>query len=153
LEHTWRSVSDPHYRGSLLSPPFYYPTPLVLAYSENLLGAAPVYWALRLGLNEELAYQWWMIACSALNFLTFAIVARWLGCNHLLTLFGAYLWAFALVHVEQAKHQQTIPRFWMPLAAYYAWQLALAPNLRSLNRLLACVFLQAAACVYTGWFL
>ena len=27
---------------------------------------------------------------------------------------GAYLWAFALVHLEQAKHQQMIPRLWMP---------------------------------------
>lgn len=153
LEHSWRCVSDSNYCGTLLSPPFYYPAKLVLAYSENLLGAAPVYWALRLGLPEDLAYQWWMIVLSGLNFVAFAVVARWLGCNHFLTVFGAYLWAFALVHVEQAKHQQTIPRFWMPFAAYYAWQLALAPSVRSLNRLLGCVFLQATACIYTGWFL
>src|SRR5437868_3689521 len=67
LEHTWRVVSDPGYRGTLLSPPFFYPTPLVLAYSENLLGAAPAYWALRLMLPPDLAYQWWMIAMNALN--------------------------------------------------------------------------------------
>ncbi len=46
---------------------------------------------------------------------------------HVLALLGGYLWAFALVHVDQIKHQQMIPRFWMPLAAYYAWSFALGP--------------------------
>ena len=70
-----------------------------------------------------------------------------------LALLGAYLWAFALVHLEQVKHQQMIPRFWMPLAVYYAWSFALAPSARWLNRMLACTFLQCISCVYTGWFL
>src|SRR5947207_9231935 len=50
LEHTWRAVSDPNYRGSLASPPFFYPARHVLWYSETFLGAAPVYWAMRLGM-------------------------------------------------------------------------------------------------------
>jgi hypothetical protein len=66
---------------------------------------------------------------------------------------GGYLWAFALVHIDQVKHVQMIPRFFVPLAVYYAWQLAAGPNLRSLNRTIAFTFLQTAACIYTGWFL
>ena len=46
-----------------------------------------------------------------------------------------------------------IPRFWMPLAASYAWSFALTPSTRWLNRMLACTFLQCISCVYTGWFL
>jgi hypothetical protein len=102
---------------------------------------------------DEPAYQWWQIACGALNFVAAALATRWFGCGHLLAALGGFLWAFALVHIDQTKHQQMIPRFWMPFAVYYAWQLALAPSLKSLNRTLACVFLQSAACVYTGWFL
>src|SRR5439155_14637517 len=153
LEHSWRAVSDPNYCGTLLSPPFFYPERLVLAYSENFLGAAPLYWGLRLVMPDEAAYQWWMLLCGVLTFAAFAAVARWLGCNHFLAALGGFLWAFALVHIEQGKHQQMLPRFWMPLAAYHAWKLAAAPNVRSLNRTLACAFLQAATCIYAGWFL
>lgn len=153
LEHTWQVVANPDYRGTLLSPPFFYPTPLVLAYSESLLGAAPAYWLLRLGLSDVHAFQWWMILMNALNFVAFAAVARWLGCGHGTAVFGGFLWAFALVHVEQIRHQQLIPRFWMPVAAYHAWHLAAGPNLRSLNRLAGCIVLQTVTCIYTGWFL
>jgi hypothetical protein len=94
-----------------------------------------------------------MIVCGALTFAGFAGAARWLGCNHFLAALGGFLWAFALVHVEHGKHQQMLLRCWMPLAAYHAWHLARTPNLRSLNRTLAFSFLQAATCIYSGWFL
>jgi hypothetical protein len=153
LEHTWRAVSDPVYCGSLLSPPMFYPQKLTLAYSETFLGVAPLYWGLRLGLPDTLAFQWWAILCAALNFAAFAVVARRLGCNHLLAALGGFLWAFGLCLVVHHKHQQIIPRFWMPPAVYYAWLLATVPSLRALNRTIAFAFLQVTACVYTGWFL
>lgn len=153
LEHTWQVVANPDYRGSLFSPPFFFPEPYTLWYSEHLLGVAPAYWALRLAMPADLAYQWWQILMDALNFLAFAAVVRWLGGPHPLAVLGGYLWAFALVHIDQIKHQQMIPRFWVPLAVYHAWVFALAPATRPLNRMLACVFLQSIACVYTGWFL
>src|SRR5207248_6763683 len=153
LEHTWQSVSNPAYRGSLFSPPCYFPEPYTLWYSEHLLGVAPVYWAFRLVMPYDLAYQWWQIVLSALNFVAFAAVVRWLRGPHVLAVLGGYLWAFALVHLDQIKHQQMIPRFWMPLAAYHAWAFALAPSARHLNRMMACVFLQSVSCVYSGWFL
>src|SRR5205085_3491733 len=95
----------------------------------------------------------WMILMSALNFVAFAAVARWLGCGHLLAVLGGVLWAFAAVHVEQLKHQQLIPRFWMPLAVYHGWLFATAPGVRSLGRAAACVFLQTVTCINAGWFL
>jgi hypothetical protein len=153
LEHTWQVVSNPEYRGTLLTPPFFFPAPLTLAYSENLLGVAPVYWALRLGLPADVAFQVWMVLLNALNFVAFAAVCRWLGCGPVCAAFGGYLWAFGMVHVFQLGHQQLIPRFWVPLGIYHGWRLATEPDLRPLNRVLACVFLQAAACFHTGWFL
>ena len=153
LEHSWQSVSNPSYRGSLFSPPCFYPQRHTLWYSEHFLGVAPAYWALRLAMPYDFAYQWWQIILDALNFAAFAYAARRLGCLHLLALLGGYLWAFGLVHIDQIKHQQMIPRYWMPLAVYYAWSFALAPAARALNRMLACTFLQCISCVYTGWFL
>jgi hypothetical protein len=153
LEHTWQAVSNPGYRGSLFSPPCFFPEPYTLWYSEHLLGIAPLYWSLRLALPDDIAYQWWQILTNALNFVAFGAAARWLRVPHVLAILGGYLWAFGPVHIDQIKHQQLIPRFWMPLAVYHAWAFALAPAARSLNRMLACVFLQSVSCVYTGWFL
>lgn len=153
LEHSWQSVSNPNYRGSLFSPPCFFPQKHTLWYSEHMLGVAPVYWALRLAVSHDLAYQWWQIVLAGLNFVAFAYAARRLNCPHIIALLGGYLWAFGLVHIDQIKHQQMIPRFWMPLAVCYAWSFALQPTTRSLNRMLGCAFMQCISCVYTGWFL
>jgi hypothetical protein len=153
LEHSWLALSDPDYCGGLLSPPMFAPTKWTIYYSENLWGAAPLYWALRPALPHDLAYIWWQIVLNALNFVAFAVVARWLKWPHLVAVGGAFLWAFAVVHADQIKHQQMIGRAWMPLAAYYALALVREPSARALNRLCACVFLQCLTCIYTGWFL
>ena len=90
-----------------------------------MLGVAPLYWSLRLAMSDIHAYQWWQILLAALNFVAFAQAVRRLGCPHILAILGGYFWAFGLVNLEQIKHQQMIPRFWMPLAACYAWSFAL----------------------------
>ncbi|QDU18553.1 hypothetical protein [Urbifossiella limnaea] len=153
LEHSWLSLADPGYAGTLTRPPFFHPERWAWWYSETLIGAAPIYWALRTVTDDQLAYSWWMIACSALNFVSFAVVARRLGCAHAAAALGAVGFAFLAVVTEQQKHQQLIPRFWMPPAVYYAWLLGSAPSARALGRMLACLALQGVTCVYTGWFL
>lgn len=153
LEHSWRALADPGYPGTFFSPPCFAPQRYTVYYSENLWGTAPVYWALRLGLPDAAAYQWWQVLVNLPNFVAFAVAARWLKVPHALALLGAFLWAFGSVHVEFLKHQQMIPRFWMPLAVYHAVALAGAPSVRAAALLLLWVFLQCLACVYTGWFL
>ncbi len=153
LENSWLALSDPNYRGSLLTAPFYFPAKWNIYYSENLFGVAPLYWVLRLGLPYDLAYIWWQILLNLLNFVAFAVVARWMRWPHLVAIGGAFLWAFAMVHADQIKHQQMIGRFWMPVALYYAIALVTEPSAKALNRLLGSVFLQSLACIYTGWFL
>src|SRR5215813_2605438 len=59
LEHEWRCLSDREYVGTFWSPPFFHPTPNVLAYSENLIGAAPIYWLFRCVLGEVQSFQLW----------------------------------------------------------------------------------------------
>jgi hypothetical protein len=153
LENSWKAVSDPDYCGTLLSPPMFFPAKYTIFYSETLFGVAPLYWLCRLVLPFDLAYAWWQILLNLLNFVAFAVVARWLRWPHLVAVGGAFMWAFAMVHADQIKHQQLIGRFWMPLAAYYAISLLAAPSTKALNRLFLCVFMQCLACVYTGWFL
>lgn len=153
LENSWLALSDPNYCGSLLTAPFYFPTKWTIYYSENMFGVAPLYWALRLVLPYDLSYAWWQILLNALNFVAFAVVARWMKWPHLVALGGAFMWAFAMVHADQIKHQQLIGRFWMPVAVYYAIVLVTEPSTKALNRLLGSIFFQSLACVYTGWFL
>ncbi len=168
LEHTWQAVVNPNFAGSLFSPPCFYPEPATLWYSEHMLGVAPVYWCLRLIFSAETSYQLWQIILNGLNFVAFALILRWLRSPHVLAILGGYLWAFGLVHIDQVKHQQMIPRFWVPLALYHAWSLVSALRtwaepaeaserrprpLRHMGGLLLSVFLQSISCVYTGWFL
>lgn len=153
LENSWLVLTQPDYRGTLITPPFCFPQRGTIYYSENLFGSAPVYWALRAVLPLDLAYMWWQIALCALNLVAFALVCRWWGLPHLLAACGGFLWAYALVHADQIKHQQMIGRFWMPFAAYYAWALVTDPTPKALNRLLGSVFLQCLTCFYSGWFL
>jgi hypothetical protein len=171
LEHSWQVLVNPEYPGSLFSPPCFYPEPATLWYSEHMLGAAPAYWGLRLIFPAEASYQAWQILLTALNFAAFALVLRWLRSPHAVAILGGYLWAFGLVHIDQIKHQQMIPRFWVPLALYHAWAFVIAlrsdprgaapgeptgPSatpLRHLAGMLGAVFFQSVSCVYTGWFL
>ncbi|MFM8274374.1 MAG: hypothetical protein ACKODX_18865, partial [Gemmata sp.] len=155
LENSWLALTDPNYKGTLLSPPMYHPERYTLLYSENLFASAPIYWALRAVMSHDLAYIWWQIGCGALNFVSFAVVARWLRLSHALAVAGAFLWGFAVVHADQIKHSQMIPRFFAPFAAYYAIQLVTEPaqKAKALSRMLGALFFQCLACVYSGWFL
>ncbi len=159
LEHTWRVVSDPTYPHTLWSPPFYYPTTLVMSYSENMLGVAPVYWGLRTVLPTDLAYQVWMMVLSGLNYAAMSAVLACVRIRagerlpHLLVALGGFLWAFGLPVQAQLNHQQLIARFWMPAAAACAWQFARDPSARRLNRVFLFLFLQTLTCVNAGWFL
>src|SRR3954463_15640339 len=65
LEHSWLWLTKADYAGTLWSPPFFAPTPLTLAYSETLLGTAPLYWLLRAFCPELPAFLLWTMLVSA----------------------------------------------------------------------------------------
>ncbi|MFZ1331186.1 MAG: hypothetical protein WAR83_03310, partial [Flavobacteriales bacterium] len=49
--------------------PFMYPYKNVIAFSDNLLGTAPLYSLFRsIGYNRESAFQFWILALFALNY-------------------------------------------------------------------------------------
>jgi hypothetical protein len=153
LEHSWLWVSKPGYVGTLWSPPFFYPAPRTLAYSENLLGTAPLYWLFRAACGPPVAYAAWMITVCALTYATTALALRWFGVGHGLAAFGAFVFAFGLPRVANLMHQQLLPHLFAPLAVAAAWRLATRPQLLTLAGFLAACFLQALASIYLGWFL
>jgi len=153
LEHSWRWLTRPDYVGTYWSPPFFHPQPLVLAYSENLLGTAPLYWLLRVATPQVLAYQLWMLLVTALTYVSFAAVLRRLGIGHLLAALGGFVFAFGLPRVAQIEHQQLLPHVFAPWAVLAAWRLLEQPTLATLTGLLAASYLQVLASIYLGWFL
>jgi hypothetical protein len=153
LEHSWLWLTRSDYAGTLWSPPCFYPQPNTLAYSENLLGTAPLYWLLRSFAAPLLAYQLWMLAVTGLTFATAAWMLRRFGATHGLCALGAGLFAFGLPRVAQIGHQQLLPHLFAPLALWAAWRFLEAPRTRMLAALLVAMFLQTLASIYLGWLL
>ena len=153
LEHSWRWLTQPDYCGTYWSPAFYYPQPLVLAYSENLLGTAPLYWLLRTGGPPIAAYQLWMMLVTGLTYVSFAAVLRRFGVGHLLAALGGFVFAFGLPRVVQIGHQQLLPHLFAPWAVLAAWRFLQSPTVGWWAGLLAASFVQLLASIYLGWFL
>ena len=153
LEHSWRWLTQPDYVGTYWSPAFFHPQPLALAYSENLLGTAPLYWLLRLSCPPMLAYQLWMMLVTALTYVSFAAVLRRFGVGHLLAALGGFVFAFGLPRVTQIGHQQLLPHLFAPWAVLAAWRFMQRPTIGSFAGLLAASFAQLLASMYLGWFL
>src|SRR5687768_1748130 len=60
LEHSYRWVRGEPSHGDFWSPPFFYPAHNTAAYTDLLLGAAPLFWAWRvLGAVPDTAFQLW----------------------------------------------------------------------------------------------
>ncbi len=153
LEHTWLWATRPGYVGTLWSPPCFYPAPLTLAYSENLLGTAPLYWLFRTGCTPLAAYIAWMVAVSALTYAATAGALRCFGVGHVFAAFGGFVFAFGLPRVVNVCHQQLLPHLFAPVAVCAAWRMVTRPRLRTLAVLVAACILQALSSIYLGWFL
>ncbi|MBE9012460.1 hypothetical protein IQ250_19875, partial [Pseudanabaenaceae cyanobacterium LEGE 13415] len=153
LEHTFQSVFHPDRVGNLWSPRFFFPFENTLALSENMLGAAPLYWLARAFFTPDLAYQCWTIACVVLCYVCFAIFLRSFKVSHVLSAFGGFIFAFGLVRIGRLFHSQLLPQFFTPLALLFIWKFLRQPTPNRLRLALACIFLQVAAGIYLGWFL
>lgn len=151
LEHSWLWLTKPDYVGTFWSPAFFHPQPLVLTYSENLLGTAPLYWALRLACPPILAFQLWTMLVTSLTYVSFAAVLRRFGSGHVLAALGGFVFAFGMPRIAQVGHQQLLAHVFAPWAMLAAWRFAERPALGSLTWTLATSFLQLLASVYLGW--
>jgi hypothetical protein len=153
LEHSWKWLSDSDYTFFYWSPPCFYPAEQTLAYSENLLGTAPIYWLARIVTSELPAYQIWMIAVTGLTYVAMAWTLRRFGVTHLLVALGAACFAFGLPRINQLCHQQMLPAMFSPLAVYSLWRFVEGPTVGRLALVTFFVVLQLLSSIYLGWFL
>jgi hypothetical protein len=121
LEHTYRWLTGDPLHHRLWDPPVYYPTPNVLAFSDTLLSAAPIYWAWRgLGPAPDTAYQLWVLTASALNALGgYLLLRRGVGTGAAGAAAGAFLFAFGAPRVSQVVHPQLYLHFYTSLILYF----------------------------------
>ena len=153
LEHGYRIIRHTETAGTFWSPGFFFPTRGVLAYSDNLIGSAPVYWIWRLMFDPEAAFSLWMISCCILNFASFAAFGRRLRLHPCLIAAGAMIFAFGFHRSMLIKHQQMLPHFFLPLAIWAAWEWSRRPTLWKVAAVAVCIYLQLLCGIYLGWFL
>ncbi|MEO8879816.1 MAG: hypothetical protein ABI446_05420 [Gemmatimonadaceae bacterium] len=167
LEHGYRWLTGMPGHERFWSPPVFYPVANTAAYSDVLLGVAPLYWPLRLaGLAPDSAFQSWMLALATLNFAS-AFILFWRGfrCRPLASAVGAVVLSFAAMRTSQVMHAQLIAHCYIVLAIFALLRVfEPEPELRAgvtiVERRTVWIFALAAACVaqlyssfYYGWFL
>lgn len=114
LEHIYQYLAGN--TNSYWSAPFMYPEPETISYSDNLLGTSPIYILFRiLGCSVYLSFQLWYLTLSLLNFLTAALMFRFLLNDTRAALIGAFIFAFSIALYSQIGHAQTFPRPGIPL--------------------------------------
>src|SRR5262249_54654073 len=118
LEHDYRwAIRDPNH-PDLWSTPALFPLPNTLAFSDNLLGVAPLYGLWRvLGAGPQTALQLWALTCAILDFGAFWLYARrcW-SLGAFASGLAAFVFAFGNVRIAQINHLQLLPQFYSVVA-------------------------------------
>ena len=150
LEHGYQylTTSDMPYWNA----PFFFPEKNVIAYSDNLLGALPIYVICRFFTDRETAYQLWYFILSGLNFAGAYYALKRLNVSVYAASVGAFIYAFSLIMLMQTIHIQLLPRFAAPLAivSFYLW---LRGNTTYFYVSLLLLVYQFYCAVYLGYFL
>ncbi|MBV8879988.1 MAG: hypothetical protein JO332_08500 [Planctomycetaceae bacterium] len=157
LEHEVRWATGDPAHARLWDPPTFYPAPNVAAYSESLLGVAPLYgfWRL-LGVPWDAAYGLWLMTITTLNFVAvYLLLFRTLRFGAAASSFGAFLFAFASSRFAHIGQSQLLAGFYLAPALHALVRIFSAEGRHTPGVLLffaACVA-QIYACFYIGWFL
>src|SRR5690349_17320021 len=128
LEHFFRWVSGVH--QDYWNVTFFYPFPLIMAFSDNLFGAAPIYALLRwIGFDMTSAYQGWYFLGFGCNYAAAVYVLSRLKFRPLAAGMGAFFFTFGLPVLAQEVHAQLLYRFGVPLSCYFLWSFYQEPRL------------------------
>lgn len=108
---------------SFWDAPFFFPEKNTIAYSDNLLGSAPIYSFFRLiGLTTFTAYQCWYVSLVVLNYTCAYFFLNTVFKNRYSAVLGAMIFAFSIALFSQIAHAQTFPRFAIPIALLYIFK-------------------------------
>jgi hypothetical protein len=162
LEHGYRWVTRWPKHLSFWDAPYFHPVPNVVAYSDAMLGSGPLYWLFRvIGISELPSYQLWLMSVLALDFVAMLWFLRdSLKLGRVGSAWGAFLFAFASMRVQQLDHQQLLPHFLTVLAIQFlvrAFRAQTAGNPRTVfwrvSGWLVAAALAGIAQLYTGFYL
>lgn len=120
LEHGYRWLLHAPGHHSLWSPPVFFPTPNTAAYSDILLGVAPLYWPWRFaGVPPDTAFQLWTMTIVSVNYVGALVCCRrLLRVNWVAASLGAFVFAFGSTRIAQVTHQQLLGQGYTLLACY-----------------------------------
>src|SRR5262249_33271320 len=118
LEHVYQWLRGNPLHRELWSPPIFYPTREVLAFSDTLLSAGPLYWPWRLtGLPADTSFQLWLMTCVSVNYLAFfLLLRRTLGLGVMPVTMGAFLFAFGAPRIVELGHPHLVTHFYSVIA-------------------------------------
>ncbi|HLX10635.1 MAG TPA: hypothetical protein VKY89_22490 [Thermoanaerobaculia bacterium] len=155
LEHTFRwAVRRPDH-ASFWNLPMFFPAKNVLAYSESLLGVAPLYCLWRgLAVPPDAAFQLWLLSMAALNFAgCHLLLRRTFGCERAAAACGSFLFAFGNSRTAQLHHPQLLSALASLLTLYCLGRLLRQPRAASwwLPAAVACMVAQVYAGYYVAW--
>jgi hypothetical protein len=165
LEHGYRWIIGDNLHRKFWNPPIFFPATNTAAYSDILLGTAPIYWLFRaFHLPYDTSFQLWMMTVLLLNFLlTFLLLNRVLGLSIIASCGGAYIFAFGGIRISQLGHQQLLPQFYSIVVIYCLFQIFKKPdqpghhgpvhNIIIIPLFFTSAALQLYASFYLGWFL
>ncbi len=161
LEHGFRWVTGAPGHRDFWSPPFFHPARNAAAYSDTLLGTAPLYWCWRIcGFPADTSFQLWMLAVSSLNFLaTYLLLRCGFHLGPTASSSGAFLFAFNAPRMNQLMHPQLLAQFESVITIYALIRLFSDPDgLRGVRAVAWAVVAasgvaaQLYAGFYLGWF-
>lgn len=140
--------------ASFWSPGFFYPARDVLAFSDSHIGSGWPYVILRwLDFSRESSYLGWFVVAACLNYATCFYALSRLGCGVLAAGLGAFVYAFGLPALSQEAHAQLNNRYYVPLAALFAYRYLLDKRLTDSCWTVVWASLQFFCSVYIGVFL
>ncbi|WP_165244873.1 hypothetical protein [Paludisphaera soli] len=160
LEHGWLWATGDPGHSRLWDPPFFHPVPNVLAFTDSMVGYAPLYWPWRLaGFAPETAFGIWMVTATVLNYAAGVLLFHdGLKFRAAATAAGAGLLAFGAPRVSQLQHQQLLPFFYVILSLYALRRVFREPDPGPGERAACWVAAGLGAAmqfyggVYLGWF-
>jgi hypothetical protein len=152
LEHfyLWLTGRD----VSLLSPPFFYPMPGALTFSDNHWGTAWLYSVFRiLGWDRYQSYDLWYLTGYVINFVVCHCVFRKLRFSPLASAIAAFAFAFPMPAIVQYGHAQLTYRFLMPVGLLLWQRFRQSGQWNWIGWLSLAVVAQFYISIYLGYFL
>ncbi len=152
LEHfyLWVTGSVPSYWNA----PFFVPYHGVMAFSETMIGSAPLYAVCRsVGLDKETALQCWYLLSFVVNGLASHFALRRMGLAGWSCAVGVVIFTFGLPVLVREGHVQLAYRCGVPLACFYFYQALTRRSLRPLLLTIIFTSWQLIAGFYIGVFL